>query len=229
MSQIDLQICHKIKTRMRKLGVSQIDLSKKLSISPSYLNLIESGKRKINVDLLLKLANELNIEISDISKKIDTNLYQNLMDLLGDNLFEDLDITNFDIKEIVNTSPLIAKALVKLGDNYKKKNQDIVSKVENISGKFIDNQKNSFPGEVVSDFIQENENYFPKLEEFANKIFSEIQNNNRTSYLSICEYLLRKHRIEVKDVIPDEKKPFTKNYVFNIFIDFNYKLVNICK
>jgi len=212
MSQIDLQIGYKIKSKRRRVGISQADMAKKLSISPSYLNLIESGKRKINVDLLLKLSNELGIEISDISKQTDTNLYQNLMDLLGDNLFEDLDITNFDIKEIVNTNPLIAKALVKLGDNYKKKNQDIVSKVENISGKFIDNQKNSFPGEVVSDFIQENENYFPKLEEFANKIFSEIQNNNRTSYLPLCEYLSKKHKIEVKSVIPDEKKPFTKKF-----------------
>ena len=76
------------------------------------------------------------------------------------------------LKKLLIQIPLIAKALIKLGDNYKKKNQDIVSKVENISGKFIDNQKNSFPGEVVSDFIQENENYFPKLEEFANRIFS---------------------------------------------------------
>ena len=212
MSQIDLQIGHKIKSKRRKLGILQADMAKKLYISPSYLNLIESGKRKINVDLLLKLSNELGIEMSDISKKTDTNLYQNLMDVLGDNLFEDLDITNFDIKEIVNSNPLIAKALVKLGDNYKKKSQDIVSKVENISGKFIDNQKNSFPGEVVSDFIQENENYFPKLEEFANGIFSEIQNNNRTSYLPLCEYLLKKHKIEVKSVIPDEKKPFTKKF-----------------
>jgi len=212
MTQIDSQIGHKIKTKRRKMGTTQADLAKKLSISPSYLNLIESGKRKVNVDLLLKLVSELNIEISDISKKTDTNLYQNLMDLLGDNLFENLDITNFDIKEIVNTNPLIAKALVKLGDNYKQRNQDIVSKVENISGKFIDNQKNSFPGEVVSDFIQENENYFPKLEEFANKIFSEIHRNNRTSYLPLCEYLLKKHKIEVKDVVPDEKKPFTKQF-----------------
>ena len=121
MSQIDLQIGHKIKSKRRKMGVSQLDLSKKLSISASYLNLIESGKRKINVDLLIRLSSELGIEISDISKKADTNLYQNLMDLLGDNLFEDLDITNFEIKELVNTNPLIAKALVKLGDNYKKK------------------------------------------------------------------------------------------------------------
>ena len=212
MSQIDLQIGHKIRTKRRKLGVSQLDLSKKLFISPSYLNLIESGKRKINVDLLLKLSNELGIEISDISKKADTNLYQNLMDLLGDNLFENLDITNFEIKELVNTNPLIAKALIKLGDNYKKKNQDIVSKVENISGKFIDGRKNSFPGEVVSDFLQENENYFPKLEEFASNFFNKIQSNNRVGYSSICDYLFNKHGIEVKDVVPDEKKPFTKQF-----------------
>jgi len=224
MSQIDLQIGHKIKTKRRKLGISQLDLSKKLSISPSYLNLIESGKRKINVDLLLKLSNVMGIEISDISKKVDTNLYQNLMDLLGDNLFEDLDITNFDIKELVNTNPLIAKALVKLGDNYKKQNQDIVSKVENISGKFIDNRKNSFPGEVVSDFLQENENYFPKLEEFASNFYNKIQTNNRVGYTSICKYLLSKHGIEVKDVVPDEKKPFTKQFdlVKKIFLVSDY-------
>ncbi len=212
MSQINLQIGHKIKTKRRKLGISQLELSKKLSISPSYLNLIESGKRKINVDMLLKLSNELGIEMSDISKKADTNLYQNLMDLLGDNLFENLDITNFDIKDLVETNPLIAKALVKLGDNYKKRNQDIVSKVENISGKFIDSRKNSFPGEVVSDFLQENENYFPKLEEFASNFFEKIQSNNRVGYTSICEYLFNKHSIVVKDVVPDEKKPFTKQF-----------------
>ena len=231
MTQITLQIGYKIRAKRRKLGITQASLAKKLSISPSYLNLIESGKRKINVDLLLKLTNELNIEISDISKKIDTNLYQNLMDLLGDNLFEDLDITNFDIKELVNTNPLIAKALMKLGDNYKKKNQDIVSRVENISGKFIDSRKNSFPGEVVSDFLQENENYFPKLEEFASNFYNKIQTNNRVGYSAICEYLLSEHGIEVKDVVPDEKKPFTKqfNLAKKIFLVSDYLTIETKK
>tara|TARA_B100000029_G_scaffold35991_1_gene33812 strand:- start:269 stop:1693 length:1425 start_codon:yes stop_codon:yes gene_type:complete len=212
MSQINQQIGHKIKNKRKNLGITQADLSKKLSISPTYLNLMENGKRKIDLDLLLKIANELNVNVSDISKKTDTNLYQNLMDLLGDNLFENLDITNFDVKELINTNPSIAKALVKLGDNYKKKNQDILTKVENISGKFIDGRKNSFPGEVVADFIQENENYFPKLEEFASNLFNRIQTNNRVGYSSICEYLLNKHKIEVKDVVPEENKPFTKQY-----------------
>ncbi len=212
MNQINQQIGHKIKGKRKKLGITQSDLSKRLSISPTYLNLMESGKRKIDLDFLLKISNELNLDVSDISKKIDTNLYQNLMDLLGDNLFENLDITNFDVKELINTNPAIAKALVKLGDNYKKKNQDIVNKVENISGKFIDSRKNSFPGEVVSDFIQENENYFPELEDFATQVFHKIQTNNRAGYSSICEYLTNNHNINVKDVVPDENKPFTKQF-----------------
>jgi predicted transcriptional regulator/transcriptional regulator with XRE-family HTH domain len=212
MNQINQQIGHKIKGKRKKLGITQSDLSKRLSISPTYLNLMESGKRKIDLDFLLKISNELNLDVSDISKKIDTNLYQNLMDLLGDNLFENLDITNFDVKELINTNPAIAKALVKLGDNYKKKNQDIVNKVENISGKFIDSRKNSFPGEVVSDFIQENENYFPELENFATQVFHKIQTNNRAGYSSICEYLTNNHNINVKDVVPDENKPFTKQF-----------------
>ena len=224
MNQINQEIGHKIKNSRKKLGITQFDFSKRLSISPTYLNLMESGKRKIDLDMLLKMANELNLDVSDISKKTDTNLYQNLMDLLGDNLFENLDITNFDVKELINTNPLIAKALVKLGDNYKKKNLDIVNKVENISGKFIDSRKNSFPGEVVSDFIQENENYFPKLEDFATNIFHKIQTNNRTGYSSICEYLTSNHKIDVKDVVPDENKPFTKQFYpeKNVFILSDY-------
>ena len=59
MNQIDQQIGHKIKSKRRNLGITQADFSKKLSISPTYLNLMENGKRKIDLDLLLKIANEL--------------------------------------------------------------------------------------------------------------------------------------------------------------------------
>ena len=64
----------------------------------------------------------------------------------------------------------------------------------------------------MSDFIQENENYFPELESFATNIFNKIQTNNRAGYSSICEYLTSNHNIIVKDVVPDENKPFTKQF-----------------
>ncbi len=207
MSQIDLKIGPKIKAFRRQLGLQANKLSEQLGISPSYLNLIESGKRKIDGDLLLKVCEELKIELTDLTNKSDLNLANNLSELLGDELFEDLDILGPEVQDLVNTNPKIARALIKLGDNYKQKGQEIVSKVENISGR-----KTSFPGEVVSDFLQENKNYFSKLEKFADDIFNRIQINNRATYMALCDFLKTEYGVKVKDVLPEDGKPFSKIY-----------------
>ena len=212
MSQTDLKIGPKIKAFRRQLGLQANKLSEQLGISPSYLNLIESGKRKIDGDLLLKVCEELKIELSDLTNKSDLNLANNLSELLGDELFEDLDILGPEVQDLVNTNPKIARALIKLGDNYKQKGQEIVSKVENISGKIIDGRKTSFPGEVVSDFLQENKNYFSKLEKFADDIFNRIQINNRATYMALCDFLKTEYGVKVKDVLPEDGKPFSKIY-----------------
>jgi len=213
MSQIDLRIGPKIKAFRRKLGIQANKLADQLGISPSYLNLIEGGKRKIDGDLLLKVCQELKIELSDLAVKSDLNLENNISELLDDQLFEDLDILGPEIKDLVNTNPKIARALIKLGDNFKQKDHDIVNRVENLSGKIIDSRKAAFPGEVVSDFLQENKNYFPKLEDFSNSVFEKIQVNNRATYMALCDFLKKEHGILVKDVLPEEGKPFSK--IFN--------------
>jgi len=46
----------------------------------------------------------------------------------------------------------------------------------------------------------------------ANEIFDKIQTNNRTRYMSICEFLKKEYNITVKDIIPEEGKPFSKIY-----------------
>ena len=212
MSQLDIKIGPKIKAFRRQMGLQANKLADDLNISPSYLNLIEGGKRKIDGDLLVKVCEKLNIQLSDLTTKSDINLANNISELLDDQLFEDLDILGPEVQDLVNTNPKIARALIKLGDNYRQKDHELINKVENLSGKIIDKRKTSFPGEVISDFLQENKNYFPKLEEFANKIFYKIQKNNRTRYIALCEYLESEYSIKVRDVIPEEKKPFSKIY-----------------
>ncbi len=210
MSKIDSKIGPKIKAFRRQLGIQANKLADELNISPSYLNLIEKGKRKIDGDLLLKVCEKLRIELSDLTSKTDLNLENNISELLSDELFEDLDILGPEVKDLVNTNPKIAKALIKLGDNFKQKDHEIVNKVENISGKIIDSRKAAFPGEVISDFLQENKNFFPKLENFANAIFEKVKQNNRTRYIALCDFLKNEYGITVKDVIPEEGKPFSK-------------------
>tara|TARA_E500000178_G_scaffold14235_1_gene13853 strand:- start:1242 stop:2699 length:1458 start_codon:yes stop_codon:yes gene_type:complete len=212
MSQFNLKIGPKIKAFRRQLGLQANKLAEDLSISPSYLNLIEAGKRKIDGDLLLKICERLNIDLSHLNAKSDVNLENTISEILDDKLFEDLDILGPEVKDLVSTNPKIGKAIVRLGDILKKKDHELINKIEKISGKIVDNRKNSFPGEVISDFLQEQKNYFPKLEEFANKVFQKIQIDNRTRYLSLCEYLKTEYSITVKDVIPEENKPFSKIY-----------------
>ena len=209
-NEINLKIGPKIKAFRRQLGIQANVLAEQIGISPSYLNLIESGKRKIDGDLIIKVCEELKINLSDLTSRSDLNLENNISELLGDELFEDLDILGPEVKDLVNTNPKIAKALIKLGDNFKQKDHDIVNKVENLSGKIIDSRKASFPGEVVSDFLQENKNFFPKLENFANSVFEKVKQNNRTRYIALCDFLKSEYGIKVTDIIPEENKPFSK-------------------
>ena len=212
MSQLDFKLGPKIKAFRRQIGLQANKLANQLNISPSYLALIEGGKRKIDGDLLIKICDELKINISDLTSKSDVNMINTISELLDDQLFEDLDILGPEVKDLASSNPKIGKALIRLGDILKKKDHELVNKIEKLSGKIVDSRKNSFPGEVISDFLQENKNYFSKLENFANEIFEKIKQNNRTRYVALCEFLKTEYEITVKDIIPEEGKPFSKIY-----------------
>ena len=56
MSQLDTRIGPKIKAFRRQLGIQANKLADQLNISPSYLTLIEGGKRKIDDDFLIRIC-----------------------------------------------------------------------------------------------------------------------------------------------------------------------------
>ena len=149
MSLENIKIGPKIKAFRRQVGLQANKFAEDLGISPSYLNLIESGKRKIDGDLLLKVCDKLKIQLSDLTSKSDLNLYNNISEILDDTLFEDLDILAPEVKELVASNPKIGKAILRLGDILKKKDHELVNKIEKLSGKIVDNRKNSFPGELL--------------------------------------------------------------------------------
>ena len=51
--EADINLGPRLKKQRINKGFSQAKLSKSIGISPSYLNLIESGKRKIPLSLLI--------------------------------------------------------------------------------------------------------------------------------------------------------------------------------
>lgn len=51
----------RVKSARRRAGIRQADLAKKLGISYQYMSMIETGKRKLSLGMLVSLANELGV------------------------------------------------------------------------------------------------------------------------------------------------------------------------
>ena len=193
-----------IRAKRQEKHMKAKDLAKDLGITPAFLSLIESNQRKPDGHTLLQILEILELEKNDLTKKSNPDLVRETKEIVTISLLEDLDIRQEEAEEIVRINPKIAKALITLGKDHKNKEHELEKKMH---GKV-----NIFPGEIVSDFIQKFENYFPRLEEFATEIYNKIKINNRITYLSLCSYLKEVYKIIVKDIVPQEEKLFTKIY-----------------
>ena len=206
----------KIRKERRVKGFTQSDLSKKLEISASYLNLIESGRRTITVPLLIKIGNELGISLKDLTVESNKRLLSDVMEVLSNEVFEDLDITNQETTEFISNNPNIAKALLTLNDSYKSFRDDTQNRLEklDVESSIKENKSTRLPVEIVSDFLQENKNYFDSLEKNAEKIREKIyfEEGHRTIGHSLIQYLSNEHNIKVKVASTEDNEKTVKFY-----------------
>ncbi|MBF9022516.1 DUF2083 domain-containing protein [Rhodobacterales bacterium FZCC0069] len=68
----------RIRQRRSALGMRQADLAKAVEISPSYLNLIEHGRRRIGGKLLVDIARALSVEPTALSSGADATVFDAL-------------------------------------------------------------------------------------------------------------------------------------------------------
>lgn len=160
------QIGGKLRQLRRQRNLTQAELAKELDISASYLNLIEHNRRKITVALLLKLAQKFGLEISDLTDGDEVRLAGDLLEMFSAEIFGDLDITNQDIKELANSNPAMAKAVIHLHDGYRSARISL--------NRAQPRADEPLASEQVSDFLQRHSNYFDRLETVADRILTDI-------------------------------------------------------
>lgn len=173
--------------RLRRLRhQSQADLAQALGISPSYLNLIEHNRRKITVPLLFKVAGHFGVEPTELVESEEAHLASDLMELFGDNIFAEADLTNHEIRDLATANPSVARAILLLYDRYRSM----------VAGSIATDasDESTIPHHMatdrISDFLQESGNHFPSLEAAAERVRADIDRASDGLDYGLRSYLL---------------------------------------
>lgn len=124
---------NKVRRLRRDQGLAQVDMAKRLGISPSYLNLIEHNQRPLTLPLLLKLGQQFNVDLRSFSDNEDARLLGELTEFLGEPLFREHDLGREDLKQLVATSPNACHAMLSLLRGYRQAREDVRAMAERVS------------------------------------------------------------------------------------------------
>ena len=197
MEKSNPQIGGKIRRLRRQKHVSQADLAAALGISASYLNLLEHNRRNITVPLLFKVAGHFGIEPGELVESDESQLVGDLMELFGDDIFADTDLTNHEIRDLAFSNPGASRAILRLFDKY----QEVKSSPNRSADADGDPEVTTgyhTATEAISDFIQENANHFPTLEASAERVRHDIDHASDSFELGLKTYLGNVFGLDVK-------------------------------
>jgi predicted transcriptional regulator/DNA-binding XRE family transcriptional regulator len=154
--------------RLRELrlgkGIGQAELARQLEISPAYLNLLEKGRRNMQFPLLLRALEELGVELEGFMATVgDQHPDDVLAHLLDDPLAKTLELSDSDVARL-RAEPKVASTIAALFHLYKNTRAQLDTALSRLESG-MPPPIGYAPGDEVTDFLEENRNYFPELEE----------------------------------------------------------------
>ena len=191
----------KVRVLRRGQRMTQVELARRLEISPSYLNLIEHNRRSFTADLLVKIAKILPVNLKTFSSEHDERTMAELIEVFGDPLFENIDVVANELRELAATHPVTSQAIFRLYEAY----QEARGSVQNLTSKLSEDREAGgvpytlSPTEEVSDLIQRHLNYFPALEQGAERLARDAElDDPDTIFKRLSSYLARTLGVTVR-------------------------------
>lgn len=188
----------RVRALRRQHGLSQKQLADKLDISPSYLNLIEHGKRPVSATVLIRLAQGFPLDIGSLATD-DSQAESELTEIFSDPLFDDLALTTADVRELVASCPSAAEAVRVLYRTWREARETVstlTSRMQGQEGSPVDMA--SMPTEEVNDFLQRNGNHFPTLEEAAERLRRDGRIRDDDRYQRMADWLQEAHGVRIQ-------------------------------
>lgn len=104
----------RVRRRRRELGISQTELARRVGISASYMNLIEWNKRQIAGALLHKIAESLDLDLSELDGAAENRLFDALNEISHLPALAPLEIEGNQASELIGRFPGWARSVAAL-------------------------------------------------------------------------------------------------------------------
>jgi XRE family transcriptional regulator, fatty acid utilization regulator len=179
-------------------GLKQTELARQLGISAAYLNLLEKGRRTIQLPLLLRALEALELEVESFMATVGEGHPDDVLArLLDDPLARTLDLEEADLAAL-RAEPRLSSTVAALYHLYKNTRAQLErarSKLETLPTPV---PLGYAPGDEVTDFLELHRNYFPELEELAGAVRRDAQLPRRFVSEQLIQFLARRHRLDVQ-------------------------------
>ena len=179
----------------RRAGLTQAAMAEMLAVSPSYLNLIERNHRPLSASLLVRMAEQFDLDPRTLAAGEPGGGAVAIRRRLADPLFADLEVDRSEVDEWLAAAPGGAEAFARAFDRLGGAGGDPAA----IGG--------DDPLALVRQEVERWQNHFADLDQQAELLADDLRLVGADLYGAMGERLRVKHGLSIRvlpiDVMPD--------------------------
>lgn len=189
----------RLKRLRRERGLTQARMAEELTVSPSYLNLMERNQRPITLPVLARLTDAYGVDPREFMEDQADLAAAGVEQILTDPIFRDLPVARAELHDAAEYAPSVVAAMRRLYAAYAA-NRD-ASEARVLASADPDRTEvviGDGPLERVRTILQENRNHFPEIDDLAETFAAEIALEGPEPFHVMAERLRARHGIRVR-------------------------------
>jgi XRE family transcriptional regulator, fatty acid utilization regulator len=163
----------KLREMRTRIGLTQKNFAAKLGVSLPYLNQMENNNRPVSTTVILGLAQEFGMDVTELSTGDSERLVTDMREALADPVFADAAPAMADLRLTASNAPSLARAFIELHRRYRETHERLASLDEALGRE--DAHTLASPWDEVRDFFHYCDNYIDAVDRAAELFASRGQ------------------------------------------------------
>ena len=167
----------KLREIRTRLGITQRDFAAKVGVSLPYLNQMENNKRPLSTTVVLALAQEFGVDVTELGQGDAERMISDMREALADPVFADISPPIADLRLTASNAPGLARAFLELHRAYRQNHERLASLDEALGREGAQLQPS--PWEEVRDFFHYCDNYIDAVDKAAERVATKLTGSDR--------------------------------------------------